>query len=187
MAISTQNNSEIRDGIFSLRTRRFGTVAEIMIKKMINLNWGESISHDLIDPANSDRIEVKFSTALKSNKETINGYNVLNQIYAATNSNRMFSQSEWNNFGFDCNIQQVKMHEFEVLFYGIFFSDVIEIFKITPSQIKTSTGLNYSDKQHAGNIGEGQFHLNNNTYAYHKNNFFYKSINYTELQQILTS
>ena len=28
---------EFRDGIFALRTRRFGTVAEIMIKKLYNL------------------------------------------------------------------------------------------------------------------------------------------------------
>ena len=27
---------DFRDGIFALRTRRFGTVAEIMIKKLVN-------------------------------------------------------------------------------------------------------------------------------------------------------
>lgn len=175
---------ELRDGIFSLRTRRFGTVAEIMIKKMISLDWGKSISHDLYDSVSKNRIEVKFSTALKANKNKIDEDNVLEEILQAINKNRMFKQNEWDKYDFDCNIQQIKRKEFDTLFYGIFFADVVEIFKIEPRQIDSA--IKYSDKQHAGNEGEGQFHLNNSTYEYHKNNFFVKGLTYEELWSTLS-
>lgn len=179
------STEELRDGIFSLRTRRFGTVAEIMIKKIQRVDWGNSISHDLYDTKTNSRIEVKFSTALKANKDTISEKNVLDEIFQATNKNRMFTQSEWRQYSFDCNIQQVKKHEFDYLYYGIFFSDKVEIFRIKPDQIDGA--INYSNKQHAGNEGEGQFHLNNGTYEYHKENFFIQEIDYATLLHIFAS
>ncbi len=132
-----------KNGIYSLRTRRFGTVAEIMIKKMIRLEWGNSISHDLYNPKSDERSEVKFSTAMKANKSTITVNNVLSEVVQATNKNRMFNQTDWKEFRFDCNIQQVKRNE-----------------------------------------GEGQFHLNNKTYEYHKKNHFFQSLTYEDLLKI---
>ena len=40
---------EFRDGIFALRTRRFGTVAEIMIKKLYNLDESGTLAFDKKD------------------------------------------------------------------------------------------------------------------------------------------
>lgn len=37
---------EFRDGIFALRTRRFGTVAEIMIKKLYDFEESGSLAFD---------------------------------------------------------------------------------------------------------------------------------------------
>ncbi len=54
---------ELRNGIFSLRTRRLGKVAEILIKILINVDWGKDLAHDLYDDKNKLKIEVKFSTA----------------------------------------------------------------------------------------------------------------------------
>ena len=173
------DQEELRNGIYSLRTRRFGTVAEIMIKKLENLDWGDNISHDLNDKKLNKRIEVKFSTAMRSNKNKITVDNVLEEIFQALDKNRMFKRCEWSIYNFDCNIQQVKKKEFDILYYGIFFSDLVEIFKISTNEIDAA--INYSDKQHAGNEGEGQFHLNNNTYEYHRNNFFHKNLSYNEL------
>ena len=39
----------IRDGIFDLYTRRFGTVAEHLIKILANTSWGQDLTHDLFD------------------------------------------------------------------------------------------------------------------------------------------
>lgn len=161
---------QIRDGIFALNARRFGTVAEHLIKTLANATWGKDISHDLFDEATKNRIEVKFSRALRANKSVINAKNILDEIANANQRARMFASTEWKERKFDCNIQQIKKSQFDILYYGIFFSDKIQIFKITPDQI--GTNVKYSDKQHFGNKGEGQFHLNNATYAYHLENFF---------------
>lgn len=63
----------IRDGIFALNTRRFGTVAETLIKILANADWGKNLSHDLYDKTSLSRIEVKFSCALKSDHLNIRG------------------------------------------------------------------------------------------------------------------
>ncbi len=172
-----------RDGIFSLRTRRFWDVAEIMIKKKFNLEWSNKNSHDLIDSKNNDKVEVKFSTALKSHKETINEENVITEILEARNEERMFKQKDWKEYEFDCNIQQVKKKEFDWLYYGIFFSDKVEIFYIKKHNINGS--ISYSNKQHRWNIWEWQFHVNKTTYENHKENFFIESITYEELLTLL--
>ena len=126
--LNDQIISEFRDGIFALRTRRFGTVAEIMIAKMFNL--------------------------LESNK-----------------------------YRCDCNIQQVKRKEFDILYYGLFFADKIEIFKMNTSDVFDCPG--YSDKQHRGNEGEGQFHLNQDNLDYHRAHYYVASLTYEELYNLL--
>lgn len=55
---------EFKEGIFSLRTRRFGTVAEYMIKVLISVEMSSNLAYDLTD-SEMNRIEVKFSTVMK--------------------------------------------------------------------------------------------------------------------------
>lgn len=175
---------KLRDGIFSLHTRRFGTVPEIMIKKLLSYESGINQFHDLYDAERKLRVEVKFSRALKAAKEPITEENVIESLlYISTNEARMFNSDEWHKYRFDCNIQQVKQKEFDVLYYGIFFADVVMIFKLTPPDLAK---LKYaSDKQHKGNVGEGQFHLNEKTYEYHLNEFFERKLTYEELERLL--
>ena len=59
--INDEAIEEFRDGIFALRTRRFGTVAEIMIKKLYNLEESSSLAFDKRDVNTNDRIEVKLT------------------------------------------------------------------------------------------------------------------------------
>ncbi len=171
--------SEFRDGIFALRTRRFGTVAELMIRSLIHLSKGRNQFHDLYDEAEGKRIEVKFSTVMKKNEATITTENLLDQCLKANVSNRAMKRNEMKSFDFDCNIQQVKRKEFDILYYGLFFADSIAIFKIDSSEILNCFG--YSDFQHKGNEGEGQFHLNQQSIDYHFNNHFVQWLSYEEL------
>ena len=60
---------EFRDGIFALRTRRFGMIAEIMIKKLYDFDESGSLAFDKIDKNSNERIEVKFSTVMKENDD----------------------------------------------------------------------------------------------------------------------
>jgi hypothetical protein len=126
---------QLRNGIFALNTRRFVTVAEHLIKILANTNWGKDFSHDLYDEKTNLRIEVKFSRALKANPKTIQETNIIEEIINADDSKRMFASTEWQEHKFDCNIQQIKKRQFDILYYGIFFSDKVQIFKITPDRI----------------------------------------------------
>ena len=170
------NAKNLRDGIFNLNTRRFGTVAEILIKALIKTDWGKTQFHDLYDSNSQKRIEIKFSTVLENHKEPITEENIINSIINTNNENRMVSSNNYNDFIFDCNIQQVKKADFDILYYRLFFSDVVEIFKINSEDINEK--LMYCDKQHKGNKGEGQFHINNKTYKLHKENYYFCSLSY---------
>ena len=173
---------EFRDGIFALRTRRFGSIAEIMIKKLYNLYDSCSLAYDKIDNITHERIEIKFSTVMKANDDKINENNIINQCIKANVANRAINASEASKFRFDCNIQQVKCAEFDILYYGLFFSDKIEIFKMSNLQVKSCQG--YSNKQHRGNEGEGQFHLNQDNITYHRTNYLVQTLTYEELYNL---
>lgn len=173
---------EFRDGIFALRTRRFGTVAELMIEALYNFSQSQNQFHDRYDAVGKRRIEVKFSTVMKENDSKINRDNMIDQCKKASLRNRALKSTEMSQYPFDCNIQQVKRTEFDVLFYGLFFSDKIAIFKMDTDQILDCYG--YSDFQHKGNQGEGQFHLNQNSIGYHLDNYFVQWLTYEELYKM---
>ncbi|MDF3820804.1 hypothetical protein P3G55_12885 [Leptospira sp. 96542] len=170
-------------GIFSLNTRRFGTVAEILIKKILKIDKSLDQFHDLYDKGNDKRIEVKFSRALAINDVAISSENIIESILLASDFNRMFRSDQTEVCFFDCNIQQVKKKEFDLLYYGIFFSDLVEIFEIESKDI--GSNIFYSDKQHKGNKGEGQFHISNKTIALHRENYFFRSFTYADLLRML--
>ncbi len=170
----------LKDGIFRLHTRRFGSVAEIIVQKILDTEMSNVLNYDLVK--NGNRIECKFSRCQEENKLKINKNTVLDAIYAE--SNRDVSFADYSNKVWDCNIQQVKKTEFDELVYGIFFSDCLVIFRIEPSQIDHTIG--YSDKQHRGNVGEGQFHLTNKNLSYHLENFLYKILTYKDIEECLT-
>lgn len=171
-----------KDGIFELHTRRFGKVAEIMIKKLFNLNKSTTNAYDLRDGSNGDRIEVKFSRVLKTNQSTITERNVIEECNNASLDVRMVESTNLDGVDFDSNIQQIKRTEFEVLYYGLFFYDRIAIFKLRTADILSTVG--YSDFQHRGNEGEGQFHINPTTWNYHINNNLVCWLTYEELYDL---
>lgn len=176
---------EFRDGIFALRTRRFGTVAELMIEALYSFTKSHNQFHDRYDEVGHQRIEIKFSTVMKANEAVINRSNAIDQCKKANLGNRALNSTEMYEYDFDCNIQQVKRLEFDVLYYGLFFADRIAIFKMHSSEILSCFG--YSDKQHKGNEGEGQFHLNRSSIDYHMQNHFVQWLAYEELYNLLSS
>ena len=70
-----------------------------------------------------------------------------------------------------------------MLYYGLFFCDAIVIFRINSREIDSQIG--YSDKQHKGNVGEGQFHITPKTLKTHLFSFHYKTLTYDELLELL--
>jgi hypothetical protein len=47
------------------------------------------------------------------------------------------------------------------------------------------TDMKYSNKQHRGNTGEGQFHLNKQTFKHHLDSHLFKTLTYGELLEWL--
>lgn len=172
--------NNFREGIFALQTRRFGTVAELMIEVLYNLQKSKTLRFDKKD--NNQRVEIKFSKGLKENSDTIQKNNLIQQCLEALTINRAFDSTEATSQNFDCNIQQIKKKEFDILYYGIFFKDHIEIFKIKADEINNLN--NYSNKQHRGNVGEGQFHLTNNNIEEHRKKYLVKILSYEELYEL---
>jgi hypothetical protein len=179
---------KLRDGIFALRTRRFGSVAECMVKRLLKCSLGRNLFHDLYDDSLRHRIEVKFSVVQKKAGRTITEGTVVRCIEEATAEKRMVAFSTWQH-DFDCNIQQVKRTEFDILYYGLFFSDCIQIFRIENKDIQENSRgglIYYSDFQHKGNVGEGQFHINPRSLQIHLDHYLYKTLTYGQLLQLLT-
>ena len=181
----TSDIREFRDGIFALRTRRFGTVAELMIEALYSLTKSHNQFHDRYDEVGCQRIEIKFSTVMKANESVINRSNSIDQCKKANLGNRALNSIGMYDYDFDCNIQQVKRLEFDVLYYGLFFADRIAIFKMRSDEIMSCLG--YSDKQHKGNEGEGQFHLNRNSIDYHMQEHFVQWLTYDELYALFNA
>lgn len=179
------NVKEFRDGIFALRTRRFGTVAELMIEKLFSLNHSKNQFHDRYDDANASRVEIKFSTVMKANEAIITAENITDQCKKANLGSRALNSTDMLQHTFDCNIQQIKRSEFDILYYGLFFADRVAIFRMTSTQVLSCPG--YSDFQHKGNAGEGQFHLNQTSIAYHLENHLVRWIEYNELYHLFNS
>lgn len=177
-------DSEVfRDGIFALNTRRFGTVGELLVKRLVNLGKGRSLFHDLYDDWKLQRVEVKFSRVQKEAEIKVTESTVLEAIESATLQQRMICYADWENHEFDCNVQQVKRAEFDVLYYGLFFADAVLVFRIASHDIGSE--IQYSDLQHKGNVGEGQFHINRRTMATHLERYLYQKLSYDELLQLL--
>ena len=174
----------LREGIFGLNTRRFGTVAELLVMRLARLGKGRNLFHDLYDDIEKKRAEVKFSRVLKKHEHRITEGTVLRCIEEATSEQRMVAFASWQSTSFDCNIQQIKKAEFEVLYYGLFFSDEVLVFRIDSQTIGPQ--ILYSDKQHKGNVGEGQFHISDKTLQIHLDNYRYRNLSYDELLALLS-
>ena len=177
-----KNSERFRDGIIDIHTRQFGTAAEIVIMIMQGCTESRKLEFDLMD-INNKKVEVKASKVLKKQKLSMSVENFYDIVISNSNRNRLIKQRDIKKFEFDCNIQQIKVKLFDKMIYLLFFNDVIEVFEITKKQILKDKKINYSDKQHRGNIGEGQFHINNKTYDHHKKNYFIESITYEKLMQ----
>lgn len=175
---------DLREGIFNLNTRRFGTVAEVMIKRLAALGKSRNMFHDLYDDIAKHRVEVKFSTVRKKSARPITEATVLSCIKDEMAEIREVKFADWKTVKFDCNIQQIKRDQFEVLYYGLFFHDQVVIFRIASSDIGDAIG--YCDRQHKGNVGEGQFHISEKTLAHHLKKHLYKKMDYADLLVLLT-
>jgi len=191
----TQSDLTIfKNGIFTLNTRRFGFIAEIMIKQILGCVFSKDKPSDASKTKKGENkknfdlyceefgnIEVKFSRVLESEPviSELSAFDVI--LNSKSNIDRIIKSGDKKKF--DCNIQQVKPKFFHTLFYGLFFEDKIMIYSISDVEyLKKITDPEFSgsDKQHSGNEGEGQFHIKQSNIEIH-DEFFDKEYSYEDL------
>lgn len=165
------NAEQLRNSIFSLRTRRLDIIGHIILKRL--------------GVTDNKNFEVRLSTVQRKATKLYQE-NILDGLEQSLIENRIVNFNNYKDYDFDCNIQQLKLHEFDTLYYGLFFADCLQIFSISAEEIKTRSFVNYSNFQHKGNENEGQFHITNGNLSNHVNNFLKKTLTYSELLVILT-
>ena len=84
---------EFRDGIFALNTRRFGKIAELMIKELFNFNESDNLAYDLL-ARTGEKIEVKFSTVLIECNSKITSRDIIESVISSKLESRMMSFDE---------------------------------------------------------------------------------------------
>lgn len=173
----------LKKAVFQLNTRRFGTLAELFIKRLKSFDPSRNIFYDLHDAVQGNRVEVKFSTVLSKWKTPLREDNLEAVLREAVSGERSISYPSWHDNSFACNIQQVKPAEFETLFYGLFFDDRVLVFKCLTTDIAQMPA--WSAKQHKGNVGEGQFHITNRNLQHHLDHYLVQHMSYEQFAGIL--
>lgn len=188
-----KNIDQFKQGVFSLRTN-FGELAQLMLQKDMGLHPSDDNSYDLKDDAGR-RIEVKFSRAYKK-AIPITASNAIDLCSNCSTMVYESSESEKKTADYDCNIQQLKPDCFDSLYYGVFFSDKIEIFHAPRSEFPDSVDSFIKDKtaarkklpgyalQHKGGE-ECQFHIKKTTHKHHREHYHVKDLTYEELYDLL--
>lgn len=183
MIATRANVHRLQRGIFRLKTRRLGTLAEILVKKMIGGSPPRNRFHDMTGTF-GERIEVKFATVLRKEPIKIHEGNVLQVILQDKNEiDRAIAFRERTIEAFDCNIQQVKCAEFDILWYGLFFKDGVAIFAVDAAKVPDLPA--FCEKQHKGNKGEGQFHINGKNIQAHVDANMVSFLSYNQIFDML--
>ncbi len=174
---------KFRAGIFNLSSARFGKIAVLMIQQLYGYSEPPVKYYNLYDASSDLRIEVGFSRAMNK-PHTINKSNVVSEIYnAASNRKEIIDTSNLPVCKFTCNIQQLKLNHFDILYYGIFFNNTINIYRVTASELPTLPGFN--SKQHESSVGEAQMNITEANICQHKE-YLVAQLSYHELFKLLS-
>ena len=177
------NSNDLRDTIFSLHTRKFGGVVEKLVERILVefgfvVDKAKDNSYDIEINSKSD--EIKGSRVLIKSKLNLEVDNIVEELINHKYI-RYVSLEDSSNYEWGCNIQQIKTKLFENLWYVLFFGDCVAVFKIPNNKIIEDKEVLYSNKQHRGNIDEGQFHVTNKNIKHHLSNYLIKTITYDEV------
>ena len=180
-------NNELRNLIFGLHTRKFGGVGEKLVERILIedgfiVDKSSNTSYDR--KINNKKDEIKCSRVLGKSVLNLDCENIIESLLNHE-SERTINFKDYKNHEFDSNIQQIKPDYFETLWYGLFFGDVVALFKIEKNQILEDQNVSYSNKQHRGNEGEGQFHITNKNIKHHIKTYLVKTLTYDEVYEKL--
>jgi hypothetical protein len=178
-----KKEKKLRDIIFRLNTRKFGDFNELLLERILQekgilVEDSENASYDRIVDGYND--EIKGSRVWSKSKLDLKSENVIDSLFKHED-NLIVNIDESTFVKWDSNIQQIKSKYFKNLWYVLYFGDCIALFKIDHKQIGKDKKISYSNKQHRGNEGEGQFHITNKNIKYHLDTYLVKKFTYTEI------
>ena len=124
--------------LFSLSPRPFGDMGEEIVKMVIpSLSERKDHTHDASE--NEKRVEIKCSRALLSRK-----VNCLQDLLIEDFSTRAASFDQILSEGrVDCIFEHVKTRYFDDLYYSIFTSDRLFVFKIASKQLSEDNNISF--------------------------------------------
>lgn len=130
--------------LYDLSSKKFGSVwAEAHIETVVpNLIPSTSSDYDFLLLPENIRIEVKASRATDSKS---------NKPFAE--KSLLFSSDR----KYDMNFQQIKPRLCDVFVWVGIWRDLIQYWVLSSFEVESNSS--YNDKQHKGNIGEGQLHI----------------------------
>lgn len=133
--------------LYNLSSKKFGSVwAEVHLKEIApNLALSGTQDFDFVLPPENVRIEVKASRATDAK------------------SNIPFAQKSLffgSDKKFDMNFQQIKPRFCDVFVWIAVWRDAILYWVISSFEVENNKY--FSDRQHKGNVGEGQLHIKQN-------------------------
>lgn len=171
MSKTALSSTGFRDQIFKLKPRSFHSFVKNIIPKVVDSC--QSTNH----------ISFHFFRAMIRPSKIITVADLLNAILNETPKERMFKSQEWKTIPFECRVKCKSKKENSTLYYGIFYSDSIFIFKLNPNI--NNKKVKHVVSERTGIENDVRFHLNNSTYQFHLDNFLEKKLSYKELTAIL--
>ncbi|BBM88868.1 hypothetical protein COTS27_00555 [Spirochaetota bacterium] len=161
--------SSIKESLVNLRTLQFSTVGRMIVCK--RYNFQQAKSGFMLKDKDKD-ILVRSSLVLRkvADKEKIkkDSTGVIHKLSNYPSPIKRLVKSSSND-DFNCNIQHLKLKEFNVLYYLLFFYDIIEIFKVNSNDITNIP--TYSLTQLKDKPDVSRFHIDRESYNnYHKQN-----------------
>lgn len=158
-------------------------VESILVEFGFIVEKSKDLSYDMT--VNSLNDEIKGSRVLGKSILNLQNGNIIESLFLHE-TNRFVNVNSCSDIEWDCNIQQIKIELFNNLWYVLFFGDCVAIFKVGCDGIINDKNISYCNKQHRGNEGEGQFHINNKNIKYHLDNYLVKTLTYNEVYNKLS-
>ena len=178
----------IIQNLLSMNNRKLGIVSELIIQQ---LGKFRPIGHkhcNMIDCYNN-RCEVASSIVRQKRrkKNPITEDNLLDILLTYNNSYDDVCDAKSAIRGtkhFDVNINHLRIGKFDYLYYMLYFSDMVMIFRISHADLMNE-GF-FSNKQTGTSTNEGQFHITEKSLHYHIDNYLINILNYETLIAVLS-
>ena len=168
------------NNLFMLSARPFGDVGEKIVNLVVpNLKERKDPTHDA--SCEQNKIEIKCSRARISKK-----VNSLTDLLTENYSSQKASLSDIReNPKIGCIFEHVKIRYFDILYYAIFTSSSILLFKISSEDLVNDKKISFCNKQTRDAFGDGQFHVKKSNIDHHLENYLVKIVKYEEICDII--